>query len=131
MLESMPGLPVCFREGAYVYEGTSREYAWPRGMALRILNWLQEQKLAVVHAEIWLPTKPGPTIPAPYIYVWEPDDKSDDETWDQYVHSSIEGAREYVSTFEWDEKDVDFRRETPFFNFTPCSEEQYHEPIPE
>jgi hypothetical protein len=46
------------------------EYAWSRRDAIDVVEALQSRLFKVIGVEVWLPTKPGPTIPAPYIYVW-------------------------------------------------------------
>ena len=66
------------------YQISNGEAAWPRDDALKVIRWATASRVAVFGAEIWIPTTPGPTIPTPYIYTFEPKQIADEE-WTHFV----------------------------------------------
>jgi hypothetical protein len=101
---------------AYIAGG---EAAWPREKALEVVNFLSKNSLPVCGIEIWLPTDPGPTIPTPYIYTWEARPIKENEERSFYVKGTNEEARQYIRTFEWDERDK-YKVLEPYFNIEVC-----------
>src|SRR5437660_943483 len=77
--------------------------------ALKVIHLATAAGVAVEGMEIWLPTKPGPTIPTPFIYTWSMKPKIDGQGWDEYVRECNEQAKSYVQTFQWDERDKSHR----------------------
>lgn len=108
-------LPKQLQKAAYI---VGDDVAWSREETIQVINHLSELGLAVCRIEIWLPTRPGPTIPTPYIYAWEPDTKaySEDLKEPSIVRWMNDQARIYVKTFEWDKKDRIHQDSTPYFN---------------
>lgn len=105
------------------YYSANHEPAWSAVESLQVIHILSNQEIAIVGVEVWLPTKPGPTIPTPYIYGWEAGLKQDDQTWNQYVEASTAGARSYIESFEWDKRDIEHIDIVPYFNLTAVTEE--------
>jgi hypothetical protein len=80
--------------------------------------------MAVVGGEIWLPTKPGPTIPTPYIYQWDVV-QGVSERWDEFVARAAAESTRWISGFGWDKRDVAHQNIEPFFNLVivPASDD--------
>lgn len=91
------------------------EYAWSKKDALDVVNWLSSQGEIVCAVEVWLPTKPGPTIPTPFVYQWSIQTKvlALPNTFNQNT-----AAMKYISEFHWDEKDAEHLDAIPYFNLT-------------
>lgn len=115
-------LPESLQTNAYRAAG---EAAWPRLEALRVIDCLTNQGIAMLGVEIWLPTHPGPTIPTPILYTWEAAAREAGETWPEFVTRAKKLAREYIDQFTWDEADTAHKSLTPYFNLTLCQEEEY------
>jgi hypothetical protein len=105
-------LPERLRNAAY---RANNEYAWSRTDAVDVIDWLSSRNLPVVGVELWLPTQPGPTIPTPYIYEW-----SAPANVSGPLNASIQNemAKKYISEFEWDERDLQWHGQIPYFNLT-------------
>ena len=116
-------LPQNLRRAAYYSE---REAAWPRAQALEVIDAITEQGGAILGGEIWLATEPGPTIPTPFIYTWETEQRAS-EGWPQFVQRANEAARQYVVTFAWDDDDGAHHGAEPYFNLTVLEEEERDE----
>ncbi len=99
------------------YLSGSGEPAWSAPDVLNVISWATESHFAVLGGEVWLPTTPGPTIPAPFFYTFETEQESG-ENWDDYVGRANNAANYYVKTFQWDVADVKHRGLDPFFNLT-------------
>jgi hypothetical protein len=108
-------IPQHLRSCAYL--SSTEEPAWSRQGALEVIAWATASQLAAFGIEIWLPTKPGPTIPAPYIYAFAME-QLDGETWDQFVRRANDAAADYVQAFEWDAADTQYHGSEPYFNLT-------------
>ncbi|MFA5801489.1 MAG: Imm40 family immunity protein [Thermoleophilia bacterium] len=116
----LDSIPKNLADQAYIYES---EAAWPKDDALSVIAFLSQLGIAIYGGEVWLATQPGPTIPTPYIYVWDIGSRNEGESWDVFVIRANQAAREYISSFEWDEKDAEHSNLVPYFNFT-VSEQQ-------
>ncbi|MFI5029123.1 MAG: hypothetical protein ACHQPH_00315 [Reyranellales bacterium] len=92
------------------------EYAWSRCDAIDVIEALQGRNFKVIGVEVWLPTKPGPTIPTPYIYVW--DIGSENGSAGHPIH-----AIDFIRTFVWSEQDLAHRDREPYFNLTVVAAE--------
>jgi hypothetical protein len=101
------------KEAAYY---ASNEYAWTRNDALEVIDWLSAKGLPVWGVELWLRTQPGPTIPTPYIYQWSM--PTTDSATKPDAPTQNEMAKRYVSSFEWDENDLQSQGKIPYFNLT-------------
>jgi hypothetical protein len=78
---------------------------------LRLVKWANAHNLAVIGAEVWVPSPKGPIIPARYVYVWS--------LGRSRRHASeAKTALDYVRVFEWDPNDRGFLESEPFFNLT-------------
>lgn len=106
-------LPEALKARGYHAAGES---AWPRDAVLDVIEWLSRMRLAVARIEVWLPTRPGPTIPTPFIYTWEGEDREEGESWSEYVGNSNELAAGYVRSFKWDPGDDMHQLLVPYFN---------------
>ena len=107
-------LPAELLQAAYV---SGPERAWPGAEAIQVIGSLAGLNLAVVGVEVWLPTEPGPTIPAPFFYAWSVERRAG-ETQTQYAARSRREATQYIADFEWDRKDKAHSDREPFFNLT-------------
>ena len=87
------------------------EMAWRRQDAIRVIEILRSADYMILGLEVWLPTKPGPTIPTPYIYGWM-------GTTDISSATHARSAEEYVQTFAWDPEDKSHSAAEPYFNIT-------------
>ncbi len=96
-------LPRVLLERAY-RTSDGRELAWSRSDALEVIELLIEAGYEICGVDIWLPTKPGPTIPTPFVYDWD----------DRHPIS----AAEFVKTFAWDDADRSHGGRAPYFNLT-------------
>jgi hypothetical protein len=67
--------------------------------------------------EIWLPTTPCPTIPAPIFYTFESRQLPHERLTD-FVQRASREASDYISTFEWDPADANYQGAVPYFNLT-------------
>jgi len=99
------------------YFAQNGEAAWARGDALRVIRWAADVHLPVLGVEIWIPTSPGPTIPTPYIYMFEPN-PIQGESKAQFEKRASREAADYVQSFEWDRQDTTHNGIEPFFNIT-------------
>ena len=114
-------LPQHLKDNAYL---VGEESAWLKNDALDVIDLCKEQGIAVLGGEVWLPTQPGPTIPTPFMYTWEADQKLPTESWGQFVGRTSERARKYIAEFRWDPADVS-RSLTPVFNLALSDENEY------
>jgi hypothetical protein len=112
---------------AKAYYSSGGEAAWPRQETLTVIISLCNFEYAVLGGEIWLPTLPGPTIPAPYIYTWEVSPRQRNESWRDFVNRAANESKRYVSEFVWDPADKANARAIPFFNLTVASKSEYEE----
>ena len=110
------------RSAAYLAGG---EAAWPRQEAITAIEQFASSGYVVLGVETWLPTVPGPTIPFPYIYVWEITPRRELESWAQFVARSKSESQKFIQGFEWDPSDKENLDAIPFFNFTLCPESEY------
>ena len=97
-------LPRALLEQAYQ---SSNEMAWRREAALSVVKLLRISGYTVLGVDIWLATKPGPTIPTPIVYDWDidqPDPKP--------------GPEQFIAEFSWDKDDIANKDAEPFFNLT-------------
>jgi hypothetical protein len=101
----------------HAYFASNGEPAWCRAEALTVIAWAAAGKIPILGAEVWIPTVPGPTIPTPYIYAFEPKRVSG-ESPAQFVVRASEEVAEYVRSFEWDNSDKAHQSAVPFFNIT-------------
>lgn len=92
------------------------EFAWPRDSALKVIGALTSRSIAILGGDVWLPTRPGPTIPAPIIYVWDVG-RNPHECWSDFVKRANAEARSYVVNFAWSQEDVGRYKQEPYFNF--------------
>lgn len=99
------------------YSAQNGERAWAKSDALNVIDWASANGLAVFGAEIWIPTNPGPTIPTPYIYGFEPRE-IDGESWEHFVARANAEAREFIRSFNWHRADTCHHGMTPYFNLT-------------
>lgn len=100
------------------------ESAWAAQEALQVIDHLDAQEVAILGGEVWLP---GPTHPFPFVYGWDVRSKRENESWSQFMQRASQLAKEYVSTFEWDEEDITHHGLIPYFNFTFCQADEYKE----
>jgi len=107
--------PNQFLNSAYLSQ--NGEPAWPMDNAIKVIDWATKSDIAVFSVEIWLPTDPGPTIPAPIIYAFDLEQEPN-EMWQPFVRRANTAAREYIRTFEWDNSDETHKNQTPYFNLT-------------
>jgi hypothetical protein len=112
-------LPNDLRRSAYQ---VSEEAAWPRNDAIRVIDHLSRLNMFVCRIEIWLATSPGPTIPTPFIYTWEIEDKSNDEELSEYIKRANNQAKTFITTFNWDDRDTGHQKSIPYFNLEVCHE---------
>lgn len=115
MSSFLENIPKSLAEQAYV---ATDEAAWPKEAAMSVISCLSQLGMAVLGGEVWLPAKPGPTIPMPYFYGWDAGSRTDNESWNDFVVRANGAAKEYVSSFEWAEEDTDHAELLPYFNFT-------------
>ncbi len=94
-------LPPDLSERAYRHHG---EMAWDRSDALRVVALVERHGYEVSIIEIWLPTRPGPTLSGQFVYDWT----------DAYDIS----AATFIETFDWDERDHGMIGEVPYFNIS-------------
>ena len=121
-MSSFEDLPLHLKESAY---SVGTEYAWPRDMALEVIDALTRNRLLVLGIEIWLPTKEGARLPSPYIYSWDSEEKKISEPWNHLVVRNNKLLKEHVEKFSWDESDLYFSSTEPYFNINFCSEDEY------
>jgi hypothetical protein len=93
-------LPDDLRKTAYRSGG---ECAWNKADALRVLEILAANGCAVLGVDIWIATAPGPTIPTPFVYDWDPE-------------RARESSTEFVTAFAWDPRDHSHAGREPYFN---------------
>lgn len=108
-------VPDDLRASAYLAQ--NGEAAWAKDDALRVIRWAAEVQLPIVGVEVWLPTNPGPTIPTPFIYAFEPR-PIEGESKAQFDNRANREAAHYVQSFEWDPHDMAHHGIEPFFNIT-------------
>jgi hypothetical protein len=102
---------------ASAYRAQNGEPAWSRDDTLRVILWAAQVDLPILGIEIWIPTTPGPTIPTPIIYTFEPKPiKGEPEA--QFDKRANQEAAEYVRSFKWDRDDKAHHGIEPFFNIT-------------
>jgi len=99
-------LPDDLREAAYK---AGSESAWSKRNALRVVEILSADGYVILGVDIWLATKPGPTIPTPFVYDWS---LRADLPSQEYPKS----AAEFIQTFEWDPTDTSHNGREPYFN---------------
>jgi hypothetical protein len=114
-------LPRSFRDSAY-FDERGGEAAWPRSEALRVLEWAGANRLAVLGGEVWLPTRPGPTIPTPHVYEWTIVPRYPEEAWQAFVSRSVAQSVQYVSGFDWADQDKAHHALEPYFNLVLVDE---------
>lgn len=108
-------IPDELKQRAYFSSGG--EAAWSSEDAQAIIDLASESSIGILGLEVWLPTVPGPTIPAPFIYTLSIAPFAN-ESRQHFVERSIQAAREYVKTFVWDAADQSHHGHVPYFNFT-------------
>ena len=121
MYNLLKKLPQRLKDGAY---SADEESAWHKDDALGVIEFCKEQGIAVLGGEVWVPTKPGPTIPSPFVYTWEANKKIPAESWSQFVGRTSEIAKKYIAEFSWDPTDA-LQSQTPVFNLTLSDENEY------
>jgi hypothetical protein len=99
------------------YFARNGEAAWPREAALKVIAWATEAQIPLLGVEVWIPSTPGPTIPTPYVYTFEPQSILDETPIKRIARANKEAA-EYVASFEWDSMDNTHWGIEPFFNIT-------------
>lgn len=99
------------------YLSQNGEAAWSRDEAIAVIDWATTASIGVFGVEVWLPTTPGPTIPTPIFYAHDTEENLH-EDWQHFVERANSAARNYVSTFCWDEADNTHQNEIPYFNLT-------------
>ncbi|MGD0634409.1 MAG: hypothetical protein ABSA13_09060 [Beijerinckiaceae bacterium] len=52
------------------YRASNGELAWPGTDATAVVKILQANGFSILGVDIWLPTRPRPTIPTPFVYDW-------------------------------------------------------------
>lgn len=92
------------------------EAAWKSEDALLVLEWMRGMGYAAIGIDVWLPSKGGPEIPAPYVYVWDVGERKESEQWGDFVRRTLEEGRAYVLAFRWYVADVKHRSDVPYFN---------------
>jgi len=102
---------------ARAYFAQNQETAWARNDALKVIDWATATRIPVLGVEIWIPTNPGPTIPTPFIYTFEPKQVQGDSKA-LLVGRSNKEAADYVRLFDWDQDDTAHHGIEPFFNIT-------------
>ena len=103
-------MPVELRARAYI---AAQEAAWTRDDAIAVIKWGQRQGLEILGVEVWLATRPGPTIPGPYL--WESAMAAPGEA---APLSKRERAMEFVRNFQWHPDDQRSKGLEPYFNLT-------------
>jgi len=103
------------RQRAFLHQN---EFAWTRADALKVIDQLTSNSVAVLGIEIWIPADAGPEIPAPFAYTWTPKHLQKNEDTSIYVVRANESAREYVTSFDWDAADCHYFESIPYFNIT-------------
>ncbi len=93
------------------YKVYAKEWAWPKQQALQVIDWLNANGFIVDGVDVWIPTNPGPTIPAPFVYDWMLESLP---RGDLYPDT----AREFVQNFEWDPTDKSTLGLAPVFNIS-------------
>ena len=81
------------------YQAMNKELAWAKGEALEVIDVLSAGHIAILGGEVWIPTVPGPTLPAPNLYAWDTEPKLQSEIWTEYVIRTNEGAKEFIAGF--------------------------------
>lgn len=102
-------------ESAYSARG---ELAWPAHEAVRAIRQLAANECVVCGVEVWIPTTPGPTIPAPFFYGWDAGAPRAGEAYRDFAARANAGADHYISTFQWDPRDDAHAHTEPYFNIT-------------
>lgn len=87
---------------------------------MRVISCLSQLGVAILGGEVWEPTEAGPIIP---LYQWHADAKSDRETFQDYTIRANQQSKDYISSFKWNDDDVEFSNSTPFFNFAVDEQE--------
>jgi hypothetical protein len=108
-------LPSSLLGGAYLSQ--TGEPAWPRVEALQVISWATKSEIPILGVEIWIPTTPGPTIPMPYFYAFEPESNPGESETDFIVRAN-DATADYVRSFDWDSEDKQHHGVEPFFNLT-------------
>lgn len=90
------------------------EFAWAQDDAIEVAEALGKQRFPVIGVEIWLPTHPGPTIPAPTFYVWSLQSVGNTPG---YPASAVD----FIRNFKWAEDDLSHQDLKPYFNLTVMS----------
>jgi hypothetical protein len=101
------------RAAAYCY---GDEFAWTRDDALKVVDWASKCQIAIAGVEVWLATKPGPTIPTPLIYSWQAEKELYKKPWPRFVKEANYLATEYIKHFAWDVSDTSRYSLDPYFN---------------
>ena len=102
---------------ARAYFAQNGETAWHRDAALEVIAWAAASHVPILGVEVWLPTTPGPTIPTPYIYTFEPKPVAGESRDDIVARASREAAQ-YITSFVWHDEDRKHHGMEPFFNIT-------------
>src|SRR5262249_1370913 len=87
------------------------EFAWKRKEAIEVLNILSGNGYVVLGVGVWLATRPGPTIPTPFVYDWSLDSAASPNRKQQ-------SATDFVRNFQWDIEDTSNQGKEPYFNIT-------------
>lgn len=107
------------------YQANNREIAWAKAEALTVIDVLALNHIAILGGEVWLPTEPGPTLPAPNLYAWDAGNQFKHEHWNDYVERTRQAARTYIASFCWKLDEKARYKLRPFFNLTICDETEY------
>lgn len=91
-------MKVAYRAGA--------EFAWRKKEAIEVLGYLLSGGYVVLGVDVWLATRPGPTIPTPFVYDWSIDNQQE------------VSAIDFVRNFQWDPADRSHGGLEPSFNIT-------------
>jgi hypothetical protein len=99
------------------YRAENGEMAWDKENALSVLRWAEDCGVCVLGLEVWIPTVPGPTIPMPFVYAFDPrrDEGESDAVFLARANTEVVN---YVNSFEWDVQDTAHHAYRPFFNLT-------------
>lgn len=85
-------LPSSILSKAYEYNS---EYAWKPEDIVELSSILKEKKIAVLGGEVWEKTIEGPMISSD-IYQWAAMQKSDSESWEEYVDSTLKEMSNFI-----------------------------------
>jgi hypothetical protein len=102
-------LPLDLQRAAY---RANDEMAWSKADAIRVVEILKINGYVVLGVDIWLATRPGPTIPTPFVYDWAA--TVDPPSWKKNPKT----ADEFIRNFGWAAADRLNQGKEPYFNIT-------------